>query len=472
MKSIPKNSRETFLYAQRHLRTTALGAAPAVAAGIVAGVRLGNAGVGAIVAVMIVAVAIFTERRRVPLHLMPLGSAFVRVMIPAVGVGLALATMLLAGQPLQATEMLIPLASAWLVTVCALWVVLRFEASHEVRVAIIGSPGLALGLAQEFEATGIRSCAVLGWLTDGTAGEGTGHPSCLGSVEDLRSVVEEHSIELLIHSNGSWSPGEQPSRSRLELFDQVANACLDLPVRLLEATQLYENLLGHVPLGQANSAWFQYLLHPQFRTGSAVVKRAFDVVVAAAMLVFLAPLLIAFAVIVKLTDGGPIFYRQRRVGEKGREFKMIKLRSMRVDSERIGPQWSSAEDDRITPVGQIMRRFHIDEMPQLWNVLRGEMTVVGPRPERGQMIVELEHRLSYYDRRHLVKPGLAGWAQARCGYSGSEKGTSWKLCHDLYYLKHRSVYFDFLVLLKNVRVSLRGVQFDLAVPRQEFIIGG
>ena len=150
---------------------------------------------------------------------------------------------------------------------------------------------------------------------------------------------------------------------------------------------------------------------------------------------------------------------------------MIKMRSMSVGAESGGVQWSTDDDDRITAVGKLMRRTHLDEMPQLWNVLRGEMTLVGPRPERPELIAELERQLPYYDRRHLVKPGIAGWAQARCGYGGSEEGTSWKLCHDLFYLKHRSVYFDFLILLENVRVSLRsGVQFDVRAPQEQFIL--
>jgi lipopolysaccharide/colanic/teichoic acid biosynthesis glycosyltransferase len=257
----------------------------------------------------------------------------------------------------------------------------------------------------------------------------------------------------------------------LELFEKVADTCLDLRVRLLEASQLYENLLGHVPLGQATSAWFQYLLHPRYRAGSSTTKRLFDLGVGSLMIVFLSPVLACFALAVKLTDGGPIFYRQRRVGEGGTEFEMIKLRSMRTDSESSGAQWAGDDDDRITAVGAIMRRLHIDEMPQLLNVLRGEMTIVGPRPERRELIVNLERQLPYYDRRHLVKPGLAGWAQACCGYGGSQRGTGWKLCHDLYYLKHRSVYFDLLVLLENVRVSVSGVQFGLEVPQEQFIIG-
>ena len=151
---------------------------------------------------------------------------------------------------------------------------------------------------------------------------------------------------------------------------------------------------------------------------------------------------------------------------------MIKLRSMRIASEKDGARWASADDGRVTRVGRIMRRTHIDELPQLWNVLRGEMTLVGPRPERRELIAELERSLNYYDRRLLAKPGIAGWAQARCGYGGSEEGTGWKLCHDLFYLKHRSVYFDLLILLENIRVALQsGVQFEVRAPQEQFILG-
>lgn len=464
----------TIAAAQRRLRITAFAIAPAVAAGAMATYRLDDAGAGLIVAAAVALMILLMGRRRLPLHLMPLASSVVNAAAPVIGIGFALLVFSLAGQPVQVTDLIVPLVGAWMVTAYALWLITRFDAVRRVRVATVDSPGLAFGLEQEFESASIRSYKMLGWLADRPiTPDGGAETHCLGSLEDLREVAEEHAIELLVFSNGAWSPEEKPRRSRLELFDHVAGTCLDLPVRLIEATQLYENLLGHVPLGQANAAWFQYLLHPRFRGGSQRAKRAFDVIVATLMLLAAAPALIAFAIAVKLTDGGPIFYRQRRVGEGGREFEMIKLRSMRTDSERVGPQWSSADDDRITAVGRIMRRFHVDEMPQLWNVLRGQMTIVGPRPERPELIVELEQRLSYYDRRHLVKPGLAGWAQARCGYSGSEEGTGWKLCHDLYYLKHRSIYFDFLILLENFRVSLRGgVQFGLAVPQQQFIIGG
>jgi exopolysaccharide biosynthesis polyprenyl glycosylphosphotransferase len=462
---------QTALRAQRWLGITAFGIAPAGAAGLWAGSHLHSSGEGIIVFAAVFGISLLLERERTPLHLMPFAAFVVRVLVPAIGLGVAFAIFALAGRPARATEILVPLIGAWMVTAFAAWITTRFDNSRQVRVAMIGSPGLAIGLAHELESAGIRSHAVVGWLAEEEPSlERERGPQWLGSLADMRDVVEHNSIELLVHSSGA-SNDSGPHQSRLELFEWVASNCLDLPVRLIEASQLYEDLLGHVPLGQSNSAWFQYLLHPRYRAGAPASKRIFDIVVGFSMLIALAPILALFALAVKLTDGGPILYRQRRVGEGGREFEMIKLRSMLVASEEVGPQWSEANDERVTAVGKLMRRLHIDEMPQLWNVLRGEMTIVGPRPERRDLIVELERQLAYYDRRHLVKPGLAGWAQARCGYSGSEEGTSWKLCHDLFYLKHRSVYFDFLILLENVRVSVRSVQFGLDAPQEQFILG-
>ena len=464
----------TALKAQRLLGVCAFGVAPAVTAGLMAGGHLDSPGRGALVFLAVLVASWALGHGRYPLHLMPLAAFVVRALTPVVGVGLALAVFALAGSPESAGVMVAPVIGAWVVTGFAAWTSFRFEASRQVRVAMIGSPSLAIGLAHELRNANIRAYTVVGWLDDKrpTTEPGEGGPRRLGSLDQVREVVKRHSVDLLVHSSAPAGDDAVPRHPRLELFERVASDCLDLPVRLIEASQLYEDLLGHVPLGQSNSAWFQYLLHPRYRAGSPFSKRAFDLFVGSAMLIAMAPVLAVFAIAVKLTDGGPIFYRQRRVGEGGREFWMIKLRSMRVASEEEGAKWAKAEDERVTAVGSIMRRLHIDEMPQLWNVLRGEMTIVGPRPERRELISELELTLAYYDRRHLVKPGLAGWAQARCGYGGSAEGTGWKLCHDLFYLKHRSIYFDTLILLENVRVSLHsGVQFGVRAPQEQFILG-
>jgi lipopolysaccharide/colanic/teichoic acid biosynthesis glycosyltransferase len=140
------------------------------------------------------------------------------------------------------------------------------------------------------------------------------------------------------------------------------------------------------------------------------------------------------------------------------------------DAEADGPQWCEAGDERITPLGRLLRRTHVDELPQLWNVLRGEMTLVGPRPERPELVAELERRFSHYTRRHLVKPGIAGWAQLRCGYAGSDLGTAWKLCHDLFYIKRRSILADCLIMLETAFEVGRDAHRALRAPRQRFIV--
>jgi exopolysaccharide biosynthesis polyprenyl glycosylphosphotransferase len=465
--------RLTALRAQRLLELLAFGIAPAAVAGLMAVDHLQGHGVrsGALVFVAVLAASQALERNRYPLRLMPLAALLVRVLAPVLGAALALVVFAAAARPVPAGALFAPVCGAWIVTAFAAWIKHRFDASRPVRIAVIGPPALAVGLAEELESAGVRSHTVVGWLADeGPTTEPGAGPRRLGSLNQVGEVVKRHSVDLLAHSNRPPGEDDESYPPRLELFERVAADCLELPVRLIEVGQLYEELLGHVPIGQSNAAWFQYLLHPRYRAGSSTSKRAFDLLVGGAMLLVLSPVLVAFAIAVKLTDGGPIFYRQRRVGERGREFEMIKLRSMRIGSEHAGPRWSEDGDERVTPVGRVMRRFHVDEMPQLLNIVRGEMTLVGPRPERRELIAKLERKLAWYDRRHLVKPGLAGWAQARCGYSGSEEGTGWKLCHDLYYLKHRSLYFDALVLAENVRVTLGSVQFGVEAPPSDFIL--
>jgi len=145
-------------------------------------------------------------------------------------------------------------------------------------------------------------------------------------------------------------------------------------------------------------------------------------------------------------DGGPALFVQTRIGEGGRAFRLYKLRTMRAGDEAA---WAQDDDQRATPIGRIMRRTHCDELPQLWNILRGEMSFVGPRPEQVAFVARLEPALPFYQRRHLIRPGLTGWAQVRCGYAGTDVGAAWKLCHDLYYVKQRSIGLDLLLLAET-----------------------
>lgn len=190
---------------------------------------------------------------------------------------------------------------------------------------------------------------------------------------------------------------------------------------------------------------------------SAAIKRGLDIVLSLCLLAFLAPLLVLTAIAIKLDSHGPVLYRQRRVGLNGKEFEVFKFRSMIADAEANGPQYAAVKDNRITRVGSVIRKFRIDEIPQAINVLRGEMSFVGPRPERPEFVRELEREIPLYHCRHLVKPGITGWAQVKYEYAASVAGARNKLRYDLYYIRHSSPFLDLLIVLMTVRVALFGL---------------
>jgi lipopolysaccharide/colanic/teichoic acid biosynthesis glycosyltransferase len=191
-------------------------------------------------------------------------------------------------------------------------------------------------------------------------------------------------------------------------------------------------------------------MHPRFRSADTHAKRALDIAVVVVAGVAFLPLLGLCALLIKLQDGGTVLFRQPRIGSHGVEFTMLKLRTMHMGAPVV--KWTSTDDERVTPVGRLMRRTHVDEIPQMLNILRGEMSVVGPRPEQPHFVEWLERSVPHYTRRHMIKPGLTGWAQVRCGYAGSDAGSAWKLCHDLYYLKHRSLGLDLAILAETTRM--------------------
>jgi len=187
------------------------------------------------------------------------------------------------------------------------------------------------------------------------------------------------------------------------------------------------------------------------------IKRAVDIAAAIALLVLLSPLLAITAIAIRIESPGPALYRQRRVGKDGAEFEIYKFRSMRADAERDGAQWAALNDNRITRVGAIIRRTRIDEIPQAVNILRGEMSFVGPRPERPEFVRVLEARIPHYNERHRVRPGITGWAQVKHEYTASVEGAREKLCYDLHYIKRYSPIFDIAVIAMTVRVALFGL---------------
>lgn len=166
------------------------------------------------------------------------------------------------------------------------------------------------------------------------------------------------------------------------------------------------------------------------------------------------PIGLLTAILIKLDSKGPVFYRQERVGEHGRTFTLLKFRSMKVNAEQAGPVWASKNDDRATRLGRIIRKIRVDEIPQFWNILRGEMNFVGPRPERPHFVAQLANEIPYYEQRHLIPPGLSGWAQIKYPYGASIEDARQKLQYDLYYVKNQSLILDAIVLFETVKIIL------------------
>ena len=227
-------------------------------------------------------------------------------------------------------------------------------------------------------------------------------------------------------------------------------------LRVTDFAGFWERETGRIDLQSLRPAWL--LFGPQFSRSarSLFCKRLIDVLFASAMLALTAWLFALVAVLVKTTSPGPAIYRQERVGLNGARFTLLKFRSMSVDAERAsGPMWARPDDPRITPVGSFLRKTRLDELPQLWNILRGDMSLVGPRPERVHFVEILSRSLPFYGLRHAVKPGLTGWAQVNNGYAASVDENAEKLSYDLFYIRHGGIVFDLFILARTLRVVLK-----------------
>ena len=224
--------------------------------------------------------------------------------------------------------------------------------------------------------------------------------------------------------------------------------------RVLDDTTFMETTLGRIPLGSVQPAWFVF--SPGFNRGWLYLgaKRAVEVVLALSVLAVSLPVWALLAALIKLDSPGPVIFKQRRVGADGREFEVLKFRSMRRAAEASGARWASADDARITRVGRVIRALRLDELPQLWNILRGDMSLVGPRPERPEFVSWLAKEIPYYATRHRVKPGLTGWAQINYRYGASLDDARVKLEYDLYYIKHMAFFLDLFIIVKTAKTVL------------------
>ncbi len=226
-------------------------------------------------------------------------------------------------------------------------------------------------------------------------------------------------------------------------------------VNVLEFSSFWEKETGRVDLDTVHPSWMIFSDGFGGTAATRFLKRGFDLAVSAAFLLLTLPVLVFTAIAIKLDSRGPIFYRQERVGRHGRPFMLLKFRSMVTDAERDGvPKWAGAADSRVTRVGHIIRQTRIDEIPQVFNVLLGDMSFIGPRPERPFFVQELAAKIPYYAERHRVKPGITGWAQINFPYGASVEDAKQKLEYDLYYIKNHSIFLDCIILLQTARVVL------------------
>jgi sugar transferase (PEP-CTERM system associated) len=274
-------------------------------------------------------------------------------------------------------------------------------------------------------------------------------PAVLGTCDQLKQIADEvgaHTAILAIPNNRS---------SRL--IKNVLSARLK-GVDIREMADVYEELTGRIPVDNIGDEWLLfaegfYLIRKEYMQK---LKRLIDILAAASLLVMTAPILGLAALLIRLESPGSIFYSQKRVGKGQSIFTIYKFRSMRQDAESNGARWAAERDPRITRVGRWLRMTHIDEIPQIWNLLKGDMSLVGPRPERPEFVEILDREIPYYSVRHSVKPGMTGWAQINYRYGASMDDTRNKLEYDLYYIKNMSLFLDLKILLRTVGVVILG----------------
>jgi len=232
--------------------------------------------------------------------------------------------------------------------------------------------------------------------------------------------------------------------------------CIRYRIDFINLSEFYERLTQKVPLNAINQIWFLENISQAEKNLYEFSKRVSDSVFALALLIISLPFWLIIAIIIKSESPGPVFYRQIRIGQEGKSFKLTKFRSMIKDAEKDGPKMAQKNDKRITKFGNFMRKTRIDELPQFWNIIKGEMSFIGPRAERPEFHEKLKSHIPFYQERYLIKPGLSGWAQIKHGYSSSVEDNFEKIQHDLYYVKNRSFVLDLSIALKTINIILKG----------------
>ena len=321
-------------------------------------------------------------------------------------------------------------------------------AMHRVgnRVLIVGCSDIAVEIADFIKTHPSPGVELLGFLSDDFLPQGIEGYPVLGATHQLEKILGMDEVDTIVVA----------TKQRDDSFpsDELLHAKLR-GVHVESAVSFFERLTGRLYLRELHPSFLIYSNGFTSNRLAEVARRGIDVAMAAASVVIVSPLLAACALAIKLDSKGPVFYRQTRVGKDGRPFLVLKLRTMRTDAEKVsGARFATEQDPRVTRVGRFLRMTRLDEVPQYWNVLVGDMSMVGPRPERPEFMDVLGERYPLFRLRLAQKPGLTGWAQVRYGYTRDIEAFETKLGLDLYYLKHRSLLFDLLIILQTVKTVL------------------
>jgi len=318
------------------------------------------------------------------------------------------------------------------------------------RILIVGSGNLAVELAREVldrRDAGYRIVGFVGTDAD-LLGKSLINPRVIGLTEDLDDIVKRENIDRIVVAMGERR-GQLPTNKLLQLS-------LAGHVNIEEGASFYERITGRVSLNMLRPSWLIFTGRGRQTKIAELARTVVHWLVALIGAILSLPIVLVTAVLIKLESKGPIFYKQERVGRNGRTFVLTKFRSMRIDAEASGPVWASKGDARTTRVGRIIRKIRVDEIPQFWHILKGEMSFVGPRPERPHFVAQLAEEIPFYEQRHLIAPGLTGWAQIKYPYGASIEDARQKLQYDLFYIKNHGLFLDAIIMFETIKIILFG----------------
>jgi sugar transferase (PEP-CTERM system associated) len=318
------------------------------------------------------------------------------------------------------------------------------------RILIVGSGEFAIEIARETLGRPDAGFRVVGFVDNDPAlvGKSLINPKVIGLTSELGALVRSENIDRIVVAIGDRR-GQFPTQELLRLS-------LSGDVSIEESASFYERLTGRVLLDMIRPSWLIFSSRGRRAHLNELVRTIMHRAVALLGAILSLPIVIVTAILIKIESRGPILYKQERMGKNGRVFTLMKFRSMRTDAEKDGPVWAKTADDRMTRVGSIIRKIRVDEIPQFWNILRGDMNFVGPRPERPHFIAQLAQEIEYYEQRHLMAPGLTGWAQIKYPYGASIEDARQKLQYDLYYIKNQSITLDATIMFETIKTILLG----------------